>query len=65
MNTTHRTQGSRKTATVLAVQIGTQMRVLAAGRSITEAMTKAGAVHQAKREPAVLFVPRRDAIHVF
>lgn len=65
MKTATRSQVTHKTATVLAVKSAPRVKVLATGRSISEAMARASAGAKAKTEPAILFVPRRDAIHIF
>ncbi|MFC1451917.1 hypothetical protein ACFLSJ_01070 [Verrucomicrobiota bacterium] len=56
--------GSRQ-PTVLAVEAGTSAHVLGTGRSIGEALSKAKSKGAADRPPAIMFVPRKDAIHIF
>lgn len=65
MKVANRSQATRKAANVLAVNFGLPIQVLATGRSISEALSKASSLPKAKKEPAILFVPRRNAIHVF
>ncbi len=65
MKAIHQTAARNKPVTILAIGPSRGNRVLASGRTIQEVLVRTQTSLATKSPPVILFVPRKDAIHVF